>query len=146
MPPDLTYLCPLLQVFDMPASLAFYRDLLGFEVVEAAPPVGQVDGDAHDWVWLHRGTVNLMLNTAYDPDAERPPAPDAVRVAAHADTALFMGSPDVDAMYDYLRGRGVGVEPPTVAPYGMKQLSLRDPDGFAICFQWPVAPARQRDG
>jgi hypothetical protein len=23
-----------------------------------------------------------------------------------------------------------------VAPYGMKQLYLRDPDGFELCFQW----------
>ncbi|HEX6089181.1 MAG TPA: VOC family protein [Gemmatimonadales bacterium] len=146
MPPELSYLCPLLQVFDMPTSLAFYRDLLGFEIVEAAPPVGQVERNAHEWVWLHRGTLNLMLNTAYDPGAERPPVPDAGRVAAHDDTALFLGAPDVDAMYDYLRGRGVRLGPPTVAPYGMKQLSLRDPDGFAICFQWPVEPAMQRNG
>jgi hypothetical protein len=23
-----------------------------------------------------------------------------------------------------------------VPPYGMKQMSLRDPDGYGICFQW----------
>ena len=138
MPPELRYICPLLQVFDMPASLAFYRDLLGFEIVEAAPPAAQVAKDAHDWVWLQRGELNLMLNTAYDPDAERPPFPDAARVAAHEDTALFFGAPDVDAVYVHLRAHGVAVDPPNVAPYGMKQLSLKDPDGFAICFQWPV--------
>lgn len=38
MPLELRYVCPLLQVFDMPTSLGFYRDLLGFEVVGAAPP------------------------------------------------------------------------------------------------------------
>ena len=30
--------CPLLEVFDMPTSIRFYRDVLGFEVVGAAPP------------------------------------------------------------------------------------------------------------
>ncbi|HEX6279849.1 MAG TPA: VOC family protein [Pyrinomonadaceae bacterium] len=30
---EITYLTPLIQVFNMPRSLAFYRDLLGFEVV-----------------------------------------------------------------------------------------------------------------
>ncbi|MGE5927050.1 MAG: VOC family protein [Gemmatimonadota bacterium] len=138
MPPELRYLCPLLQVFDMPRSLAFYRDLLGFRIVDAAPPVKQAAPDAHDWVWLQHGEVNLMLNTAYDPGAERPGAPDPARVAAHDDTALFLGAPDVDAVYAHLRAHGVSLEPPTVASYGMKQLSLRDPDGFAICFQWPV--------
>jgi len=24
----------------------------------------------------------------------------------------------------------------TVAPYGMKQMYLADPDGYGICFQW----------
>jgi glyoxylase I family protein len=33
---------------------------------------------------------------------------------------------------------GLDVPKPTIAPYGMKQLFLRDPDGFGLCFQWPV--------
>ena len=32
-------LTPLIGVFDMSASLAFYRDVLGFEVINASPPV-----------------------------------------------------------------------------------------------------------
>ena len=79
-----------------------------------------------------------MLNTMFEADA-RPPAPDPSRVAGHGDTGLFIGAPDVDAMYEYLRARGVEVEPPVVRHYGMKQLYLRDPDGYGICFQWRVA-------
>lgn len=40
-------MAPLLRVFDMPASLAFYRDILGFERVDDSG-----GGDASDWVWL----------------------------------------------------------------------------------------------
>lgn len=29
--------CPMLQVFDMPVSIAFYRDLLGFTVASDVP-------------------------------------------------------------------------------------------------------------
>jgi len=134
--PELRSICPLLQVFDMPASLAFYRDVLGFAVHECAPPPEKVARDHFDWVWLHREGMDLMLNTAYDPDAVRPPAPDAARVAAHDDTALFIGCPDVDGMYEYLRSRGIALDPPKTAPYGMRQLYTRDPDGFGICFQW----------
>jgi catechol 2,3-dioxygenase-like lactoylglutathione lyase family enzyme len=129
-------LCPLLQVFDMPASLAFYRDLLGFQIVQAAPPPNEVTGDAFGWVWLRRDDAELMLNTAYDPDAVRPPAPDPTRVAAHDDTALFIGCPNVDGVYQHLRAQGITLEAPTIAPYGMKQLYVKDPDGFALCFQW----------
>ena len=123
---NLRRVCPLLQVFDMPASLVFYRDVLGFALVETAPAAGEVTGDQFGWVWLRRDDAELMLNTAYDPEAVRPPTPDPSLVAAHGDTALFIGCPDVDAAYEHLRAHGVPVGAPTVAPYGMKQLYVRD--------------------
>ena len=138
MPPELRSLCPLIQVFDMPASLAFYRDIVGMELVQAAPE--QATGDDFGWVWLRRDGADLMLNTAYDPDADRPESPEPARVAAHDDTALFIGCPDVDGMYRHLRAKGLAVSPPTIAPYGMKQLYVKDPDGFTVCFQWRVSP------
>lgn len=131
---ELRGLCPLLQVFDMPASLAFYRDVLGFEIVQSAP--AGATGDEFGWVWLRHGHADLMLNTAYDPDAVRPPAPDPLRVAAHDDTALFLGCPDVDGAFAHLRARGLAPDAPTVTSYGMKQLYVKDPDGFTLCFQW----------
>lgn len=137
-------LCPLLQVFDMPASLAFYRDILGFELVQAAPRAQEASADLFDWVWLRHGDADLMLNTAYDPDAVRPPVPDPARVAAHDDTGLFMRCPDVDAVYEHLREKGLAVDAPKIAPYGMKQLYVKDPDGFVLCFQWAAAGATER--
>jgi catechol 2,3-dioxygenase-like lactoylglutathione lyase family enzyme len=123
---------PLIEVFDMPTSLAFYRDVLGFELVASAPPGS---GDDFDWGLLRLGETELMLNTAYE-KPDRPARPDGGRVRAHADTALFFACPDLDAAYDHLRGRDVPVEPPTTTSYGMRQLHMRDPDGYAICLQW----------
>ncbi len=107
----------------MRSSVSFYRDVLGFEVVDSAPA-----GDDWDWVWLRSNGADLMLNTAYEAP-HRPEAPDPRRVAAHSDTALFIGCPDVDGAYDHLVARWVDVEPPTIAPYGMKQSYVRDPEG-----------------
>jgi putative membrane protein len=53
---------PLLQVFDMPRSLAFYRDALGFEIVDSAP--GGASGDAVDWARLRRGGAGLDAGPA----------------------------------------------------------------------------------
>jgi len=131
---DLRGVCPLLQVFDMPASLAFYRDVLGSNVIGSAPP-GAIE-DRFGWVWLQHGDTEIMLNTAYDPDDVRPPRPDVQRVATHGDTGLFIGTPDVDAVYDHLRAHGIDVQPPNTTHYGMKQLYVTDPDGFGLCFQW----------
>jgi uncharacterized glyoxalase superfamily protein PhnB len=78
-----------------------------------------------------------MLNTRYEFDS-RPLAPDSALIAAHDDTCLYIGCPDVDAAYRHLRDKGLDINEPKVAPYGMKQLYLKDPDGFSICFQWPA--------
>ncbi|MBI2924867.1 MAG: VOC family protein [Verrucomicrobia bacterium] len=132
MPIPIKGLAPLLQVFDMPTSLTFYRDVLGFEVVASSG-----EGDDVDWVLLRLNKVELMLNTAYEKPA-RPPAPDPARMAAHGDTAVFFGCPDVEAAYLHLRAKGVAWKPPEVASYGMKQLYVHDPDGYNLCFQWPA--------
>jgi len=130
---DIHGVAPLLQVFDMPTSIRFYRDLLGFEVFGRSGPE-----DDCGWVGLRLNGSDVMLNTAYDV-GERPPAPDPARMAAHGDTCLFFGCKDLDAAYQYLRARGVKLNEPKVAPYGMKQLWFSDPDGYGLCFQYPAS-------
>jgi len=117
----------------MPAAIRFYRDVLGFEVVETSPR----EGDRFDWGLLRLGQAEVMLNTAYE-EGERPAVPNSARGAAHGDTILYFGCPDVDAVYRQLRERGIGVNEPQVVPYGMKQLYVSDPDGYQLCFQWPT--------
>ena len=38
--------CTLLQVFDMPVAVRFYRDVLGFEIIQTTTPC---EGDQFDW-------------------------------------------------------------------------------------------------
>lgn len=131
-PIEVRGMAPLFEVFKMPAALVFYRDTLGFRVTGDS---GQ--GDNSGWVMLERDGVCVMLNTMYD-DGEEPDVPDPIRTAHHKDSCLYFSSPDVDAVYRYLKGKVAGIGPPTTAPYGMRQLYMRDPDGYNICFQWPV--------
>jgi glyoxylase I family protein len=141
---DIRGLAPLFEVFDMPTSIAFYRDVLGFKVVSTSQP-----GPDFGWALLSLNGVELMLNTAYD-DGQPiglarvgpcPAMPDPARVAAHHDTAIYFGCPDVDAAYAHLHERNISVNEPQIAYYGMKQLYLSDPDGYNLCFQWPTTPA-----
>lgn len=135
MPIEVTGVTALLQVFDMPASVRFYRDILGFEVMDTS----ERKGDQFDWGWLRLNDTRLMLNTAYEQD-DRPVQPEPARIVAHGDTCLYFRCPDVDSAYRHLRANGVEVNEPKVAPYGMKQLYVTDPDGYSLCFQWPAAP------
>jgi catechol 2,3-dioxygenase-like lactoylglutathione lyase family enzyme len=124
---------PLFEVFDMPASFAFYRDVVGFDIVATNKDI-DTDPAQVDWAWLRLNDVDLMLNTAHE-EGERPPVRDSKRVFGHG-VCLYVGCPDVDAAYEHFRARGIDVKPPKLAPYGMKQLYVRDPDGYNLCFQW----------
>lgn len=133
---DVRGMTPLLQVFDMPTSIRFYRDVLGFEL--AADSGG---AEHADWVLLRRRDVEVMLNTMYEADS-RPPAPDPARVAHHDDVSLYFGCEDLDGAYAQLQAHGVKAREPKVAPYGMKQMYVTDPDGYLLCFQWPARQDR----
>jgi len=124
-------------VYDVPTSVAFYRDILGFEVVNTSPPFSSAKDD-YSWAMLGLNGVELMLNNMYE-DNIRPAAPDPARSAAHTDTIFYFMCRDPDAVYDYLRERGVAAHPPANAYYGMRQVFVTDPDGYGLCFQRPVS-------
>jgi uncharacterized glyoxalase superfamily protein PhnB len=130
-------MAPLLQVYDMPEAVAFYRDTLGFEVVAATPVVETPEGRFSHWMHLRLGSAHVMLNTAYD-EGERPTARVETQQRWHGDICLYFGCTDVDAVYDELRSKLSGLKPPADAPYGMRQLYLTDPDGYGLCFQTPI--------
>ena len=56
MPIDICGMAPLLEVFDMPTSIAFYRDKLGFKITGDS---GQ--GDKSGWVMLELGGFCKIL-------------------------------------------------------------------------------------
>jgi glyoxylase I family protein len=123
-------MAPLIQVFDMPTSLKFYRDLLGFEVTQRSGA-----GDDVDWVLLRYNNIEFMLNTAYE-KPYRPPQPDKKRIAFHQDVSFYFGCPDVLGFYHYLIEKGVKLKAPAISGYGFLSLEITDPDGFNLIFHW----------
>jgi uncharacterized glyoxalase superfamily protein PhnB len=123
---------PLLQVFDMQASLTFYCDVIGFQIVEKTD---------HDWwAMIRLGGATLMLNTAYE-DGKRPKSADPKRVKGHQDVSLYFEVLDLDGLHAHLRGKGCTVNPPAKTSYGLRQMNVRDPDGYELCFTAPLEVA-----
>ena len=87
---DIHGVAPLLQVFDMPTAIHFYRDVLGFAVWGSSEA-----GDNCDWCGLRLNGVEVMLNTIYEAD-DRPASPHPTRIG-HNDICLFFGCKDLDA-------------------------------------------------
>ncbi len=64
-------MAPLIQVFDMKTSVAFYCGKLGFTLVQRS----QEGEDHFDWCMLENCGTYLMLNTAYELHARPRPTP-----------------------------------------------------------------------
>ncbi|MDB5340478.1 MAG: hypothetical protein JWN70_6097, partial [Planctomycetaceae bacterium] len=72
----------------------------------------------------------LMLQLA---DAEDEPAENR----GHG-VYFYFNCGDIDALHAEFAQRGLHLNPPIVAFYGLKQVFLTDPDGYELCFQSPV--------
>ena len=133
--------CALLSVWDMPSTVRFYRELLGFEIVSRSPTYAVENGEElFHWCMMRTNDACIMLNTEYD-EGERPaerPHQDEPRFG----TWFFYGCPDMDGAYEKLKAAGVACKPPCVTQYGGKYgfrtLAFRDPDGRGITLQHPV--------
>lgn len=131
-------LTPYLEVFDMNASLAFYRDQLGFEVQFASPEVQTAEGRFSHFVRLVLGGAALMLNTAYDSN-ERPAGRSEPRWEGCRHTALYIDCEDVAGIHAEITARGLNAPTPSITGYGFLAFSLSDPDGFSVIFHQPIS-------
>lgn len=123
-------MAPLIQVFDMKASVAFYVDKLGFTLVQRSQ-----EGEEHfDWCMLESHGSYLMLNTRYERH-ERPAKPDPDRVAHHDDIGFYFRCDDVAAAHRILKAKGCDVTAPQKMHYGADEIRVIDPDGYNVFFQ-----------
>jgi lactoylglutathione lyase len=118
-------LVPLLFVQDITASVAFYVDQLGFTLAAKWEPNGKLA-----WCRVARDGSAIMLQQAEDEDG---PAEGRGR-----GIGFYFNCDSVDAIYAEFSGRGLVLKQPKVTYYGEKQINLRDPDGYSLCFQSSV--------
>lgn len=124
-PVALRQLWPLLLVQDIERSLAFYRDRLGFTVVDQAESQGKAF-----WCRVERDGVSLMLQHAEEDDG-----PAAGRGRG---VTFYIVCHDADALFAEFASRGLALAPPQNTYYGMRQLFVPEPDGYVVCFESPI--------
>lgn len=121
----------MLCVRDLPRSLAFYRDVLGFDVVQE-----------EEWiVAIERAGHRVYLFTASPPTEDKPGVwliPQ--EQPARGTVILVLRVADCDAAYEEIRGRGGAfLTPPATPPWGGRRCFLHDPDGYLIELEQPPA-------
>jgi len=121
---------------DPEASLAFYRDALGFEV--------RLDVGYEDMRWITVGPpgqpeVNIVLSPPFaDPGITEEERKTISEMMAKGTFGMLMlSTPDLDATFEKVQASDAVevVQEPTEQPYGSRDCSLRDPAGNMVKIQ-----------
>jgi catechol 2,3-dioxygenase-like lactoylglutathione lyase family enzyme len=133
---DITIHQTLLPHDDPDASLAFYRDTLGFEVRN------DVEYGGMHWITVgppdQPGTSIVLYPPAATPgitDEERRTIAEMMAKGTFA--SINLATTDLDGTFDLLQASDAAevVQEPTAQPYGIRDCSFRDPAGNLIRIQ-----------
>ena len=116
-------LVPMLICEDVQETLAFYTDVLGFEIRDRMDDVGR-----SGWASLQSGGARLMLaSPTYIPVA---PLVDG----RHPQALQYVYVDDVAALHRSVTGAGWPATDLVVRFYGMKEFEATDPAGHVLVF------------
>ncbi|MDQ3723940.1 MAG: VOC family protein [Actinomycetota bacterium] len=126
---DITFHASFLPHNDPDASLAFYRDTLGFEVRN------DVGYDGKRWITVgpadQPGTSLVLHPPAADPgitDGERRTIAEMMAKGSYA--TIILATADLDGVFERLQASGADViQEPIEQPYGVRDCAFRDPAG-----------------
>jgi uncharacterized glyoxalase superfamily protein PhnB len=121
-PVSLNAFAAVFTVGDVAASLGFLLGRLGFREHFRL-------GDPPSYAIVERDAVSIHLM----------PASEAPETCGCSSVYVFVT--DVDRLHAELQGLGCPIEaPPADFFYGMREMSVRDPDGNRITFGQPASP------
>ena len=106
-------LAPMLQTNDMKRTREWYESVLGFTAADFSD-------DA--WCSLSRDEVSIMFMRD---DQMGPPSATAIQ---------YFYVDDVVALWSLIKGRVAAESGPEEMPYGMLELTIKDPNGYLLSF------------
>jgi uncharacterized glyoxalase superfamily protein PhnB len=132
---DITIHSTFLPHTDPEASLAFYRDTLGFEVRN------DVGGGTMRWITVgspdQPGMSIVLHPPAVDPgitEHERRTVGEMMAKGTYA--MMLLATKDLDGTFEQLAAGGAEVvQEPTQQPYGVRDCAVRDPAGNMLRVQ-----------
>jgi uncharacterized glyoxalase superfamily protein PhnB len=132
---DITISASFLPHDDPEASLAFYRDTLGFEVRQ--------DVGKGSMRWITVGPADQPgTSIVLDPPAANPGITDDERrlisemMAKGTYAMLLLATKDLDRTFERLQATDAEiVQEPTEQPYGVRDCAVRDPAGNLLRIQ-----------
>jgi catechol 2,3-dioxygenase-like lactoylglutathione lyase family enzyme len=132
---DITIHSSFLPHDDPDASLAFYRDTLGFDVLD------DVGYDGMRWITVAPAGQPTPLIVLQPPAADPGITEDERRTIAEmmakgTYAGINLATADLDATFEQLQASGAEVvQEPIEQPYGVRDCAIRDPAGNLIRLQ-----------
>jgi predicted enzyme related to lactoylglutathione lyase len=129
---DITISSSFLPHTDPDASMAFYRDALGFEVRN------DVGRGTMRWITVGPAGQKDVSIVLYPPAADPGVTDDERRTIAEmmakgTYATVVLSSPDVDAAFAKVEASGADVvQEPIDQPYGIRDCAFRDPAGNTV--------------
>lgn len=112
-----------LTVKDLPASLKWYTEVVGFTIDQRHEHEGKLMG-----VSLKAGDVSILLN-------QDDGAKGADRVKGEGFSLYFTTTQDVDEIARRIKDNGgTLLSEPADTPWGARMFRIQDPDGFRFAF------------
>ncbi len=135
---------PNLMVTNVAKSLAFYADGIGLEIAFTVDPEQRSDMDGGIipnaiFASLRTGVGEMMLQDRNNMAADAPAA-FSVEDTPGGTLSLYFRVDDVDAVIARL-GEIEVVKPLQLTWYGMKEIWVRDPDGYVVTIGSPDGDA-----
>jgi len=118
---------PMIHVPDIRAAVEWYA-AIGFRLLDSAEEDGRMT-----WAAVSFGEGKVMFNIEGRPSDER-----------RREVDLYVETPEIDALYERLKGRVDVVEAPHDTFYGMREFIIRDLNRFWITFGEPAASSGGR--
>ncbi len=132
---DITIHASMLPHTDADASIAFYRDALGFEVR------ADVEFGGMHWITVGPAGQPGTSIVLYPPDATPGLTEDERRTIAEmmakgTFASINLATADLDGTFERLQaGDTEVVQEPTDQPYGIRDCAIRDPSGNLLRIQ-----------
>ena len=113
---------PLLRTWDIPGTIAFYCNILGFTCTSFDP----------DWGWAHltRDNVTLMLSGPNEHEGDQVP---------RFTGSLYITCDDVDGLFVSIKDRVKICYPVEDFDYGMREFGCYDNNGYLLQFGKPIS-------
>ncbi|HEX4208155.1 MAG TPA: VOC family protein [Ktedonobacteraceae bacterium] len=127
MSTKMTKLTPEIVVENVQETLAFYQEILGFQVIATVPEGAR----PYAWAMVKNEGVELMIESRESAGAGLPMLQGK---EIGGTFSFYIDVNSVDAVLEHIKDRVRVVQNMHITPYGAKEFAILDNNGFILVF------------